>query len=128
MAKRNDVSNIYVFITFYFFFFRLRDERLHFNLNLEVQLLLKQGQIEVGKCDFVPDYTESLLIHRSAVENLNAVIKVSCRFVSVVELYWGWGWGGVGKGESIDLKFWQTIGLKNPNTQIELYYNYCKQY
>ena len=58
------------------FIFRLRDERLRFNLNLEVQLLLKQGQIEVGKCDFVYDYTDSLLIHRSAVEDLNAVIKV----------------------------------------------------
>ena len=56
---------------------RLREERLRFNLNLEVQLLLKQGQIEVGNCKFVPDYTDSVLIHRSAIEDLNAVIKVS---------------------------------------------------
>ncbi|XP_066933494.1 cilia- and flagella-associated protein 43-like [Clytia hemisphaerica] len=54
---------------------RLREERLRFNLNLEVQLLLKQGQIEVGNCKYVPDYTDSVLIHRSAIEDLNAVIK-----------------------------------------------------
>lgn len=45
-------------------------------MNLEVQLLLKQGQVEVASCDFVPSYTDSLLIHRSAVEDLNSTIKV----------------------------------------------------
>ena len=56
---------------------RLRDDRLRFNLNLQVQLLLKQGQVEVGSCVFVPEYSDSLLIHRSAVEDLNATIQVS---------------------------------------------------
>ena len=54
---------------------RLREEKLKFSLNLEVQLLLKQGQVEVGNCDFVHDYSDSLLIHRSAVEDLNVTIK-----------------------------------------------------
>ncbi|XP_057306385.1 cilia- and flagella-associated protein 43-like [Hydractinia symbiolongicarpus] len=54
---------------------RLREERVRFNMNLEVQLLLKQGQVEVGSCDFVPSYTDSVLIHRSAVEDLNSTIK-----------------------------------------------------
>ncbi|XP_065649701.1 cilia- and flagella-associated protein 43 isoform X4 [Hydra vulgaris] len=54
---------------------KIRDERLQFNLNIEVQLLLKQGQVEVGSCDLVPDYTECILVHRSVVENLNSTIK-----------------------------------------------------
>ena len=56
---------------------RLRDERLRFNLNLEVQLLLRQGQVEVKSFDYIPDYTDSLLIHRSVVEDLNSTILVS---------------------------------------------------
>eukprot|EP00795_Rhopilema_esculentum_P012071 gene12071-2664_t len=54
---------------------RLRDDRLTFNLNLEVQLVLKQGQVEVPSSSFVTDYTDSILIHRSVVEDLNATIK-----------------------------------------------------
>ncbi|XP_068708688.1 cilia- and flagella-associated protein 43-like [Montipora foliosa] len=53
---------------------RLRDEKTRFLINLEVQLLLKQGQVEVAPGSFITDYTESALIHRSVVEDLNAQI------------------------------------------------------
>jgi len=53
---------------------RVREERLHVNLNLEVQLLVKQGQVEVENNEFVPSYDNALLIHRSAVEDLNTTI------------------------------------------------------
>jgi len=53
---------------------RLRDEKMKFLINLEVQLLLKQGQVEVAPGSFITDYTESALIHRSVVEDLNAQI------------------------------------------------------
>lgn len=47
-----------------------------FDLNLEIQLLLKQGQVEVDMGEFVPDFSDSILIHRSAIEELNNQIKV----------------------------------------------------
>ncbi|KAM7447734.1 Cilia- and flagella-associated protein 43 [Porites harrisoni] len=53
---------------------RLRDEKMRFLINLEVQLLLKQGQVEVSPGSFITDYTDSALIHRSVVEDLNAQI------------------------------------------------------
>jgi len=47
---------------------------MKFHINLEVQLLLKQGQVEVSPGPFITDYTDSALIHRSVVEDLNAQI------------------------------------------------------
>lgn len=58
------------------FSFRLKDDQLLFTLDLEVQLLLKQGQVEVDAGQFIHDYNNSVLIHRSVVEDLNATIKV----------------------------------------------------
>ena len=56
---------------------RLKEDRLRFTYNLEVQLLLKQGQVEVDGGPFIHDYRDSLLLHRSGVEDLNAKIRVS---------------------------------------------------
>ena len=56
--------------------YRLRDDRTRFNLNLEVQLMLKQGQVEVDAGSFIHDYKDSALIHRNVVEDLNTTIKV----------------------------------------------------
>ena len=50
---------------------------MRFTCNLEVQLLLKQGQVEVDGGVFIHDYRDSLLIHRSVVEDLNGRIRVS---------------------------------------------------
>eukprot|EP00731_Ephydatia_muelleri_P020647 Em0013g374a len=54
---------------------KLQDDKMVFDLNLEIQFLLKQGQIEVDPGEFVPDFSDSVLIHRSAVEELNSQIK-----------------------------------------------------
>ncbi|XP_052225547.1 cilia- and flagella-associated protein 43-like isoform X5 [Dreissena polymorpha] len=54
---------------------RLREDRNRFNLNLEVQLLLKQGQVEVDAGSFIQEYKDSALIHRSVVEELNNNIQ-----------------------------------------------------
>ncbi|XP_062576681.1 cilia- and flagella-associated protein 43-like isoform X2 [Saccostrea cucullata] len=54
---------------------KLHDDRIRFNLNLEVQLMLKQGQVEVDPTNFIHDYKDSALIHRSVVEELNSNIK-----------------------------------------------------
>ncbi|KAL4232016.1 Cilia- and flagella-associated protein 43 [Mactra antiquata] len=54
---------------------KLRDDRARFSLNLEVQLLLKQGQVEVDAGSFIHEYKDSALIHRSVVEDLNGTIK-----------------------------------------------------
>ena len=58
------------------YYFRLQDDKTRFNLNLEVQLLLKQGQVEVDAGSFIHDYKDSALLHRSVVEDLNQTIKV----------------------------------------------------
>ncbi|CAG5125993.1 unnamed protein product, partial [Candidula unifasciata] len=54
---------------------KLKEDEQRFILNLEVQLLLKQGQIEVDSGPFIQDFRDSVLIHRSVVEDLNATIK-----------------------------------------------------
>ena len=62
---------------------RLGEEKTLFNQDLAVQLLLKQGQVEVEEGEFVPDYSASVLIHRRVIEELNQEIKVCvcCLFV-----------------------------------------------
>ncbi|XP_076460305.1 cilia- and flagella-associated protein 43-like [Babylonia areolata] len=54
---------------------KLKEDQQRFSLNLEVQLLLKQGQVEVDAGRFVRDYRDSVLINRSVVEELNTTIK-----------------------------------------------------
>ncbi|WAR21242.1 CFA43-like protein, partial [Mya arenaria] len=66
---RNDIDHIQDQLS------KLREDRTRFNLNLEVQLLLKQGQVEVDAGTFIHDYKDSALIHRSVVEELNNNIK-----------------------------------------------------
>lgn len=55
---------------------RLGEDKTIFNLDLQVQLLLKQGQVEIDEGDFIPDYSGSVLVHRRDIENLNKEIKV----------------------------------------------------
>ena len=56
---------------------RLYEDMMKNTLNLEVQLLLKQGQVEVACGQFIPDYSDSILVHRGVVEDLNGTIRVS---------------------------------------------------
>ncbi|XP_043911887.1 cilia- and flagella-associated protein 43 [Protopterus annectens] len=53
----------------------VREEKMRSQLNLTAQFLLKQGQVEVEGGDFVPDYSDSILVYRNVVEDLNATIK-----------------------------------------------------
>ncbi|XP_041065246.1 cilia- and flagella-associated protein 43 [Carcharodon carcharias] len=53
----------------------LREIKSQFQLNLMVQLVLKQGQVEVLSSDFIPDYSNSILLHKGVVEDLNSTIQ-----------------------------------------------------
>ncbi|XP_027030839.2 cilia- and flagella-associated protein 43-like [Tachysurus fulvidraco] len=53
----------------------LREERLRFSSNVITQLLLKQGHVEVETGDFTAEYSDSWLLHRSVVEDLNNSIR-----------------------------------------------------
>ena len=61
---------------------RLREDKHKFFTNLEIQLLMKQGQVEVDGGTFLPNYTSSLLLCREVVEDLNKKIRVRIRFKS----------------------------------------------
>ncbi|KAK2163683.1 hypothetical protein LSH36_75g07025 [Paralvinella palmiformis] len=54
---------------------KLREDHLRFIYNLEVQLLMKQGQVEVDPGNYIYDYRSSILIHRNVVEELNGKIQ-----------------------------------------------------
>lgn len=55
-------------------------EKLHkvknrFNVDVMVQVLLKQGQVEVSNAELTADYSNSVLLQRSVVEDLNKTIR-----------------------------------------------------
>ncbi|XP_041802985.1 cilia- and flagella-associated protein 43 [Chelmon rostratus] len=53
----------------------LHKEKNRFLMNIMVQVLLKQGQVEVSTTDLTADYTEAVLLHRSVLEDLNRTIR-----------------------------------------------------
>ncbi|XP_057704810.1 cilia- and flagella-associated protein 43 isoform X1 [Corythoichthys intestinalis] len=53
----------------------LREEKENFLTDIPVQFLLKQGQVEVTNMDLIPDYSDSILLDRSKVEELNQTIR-----------------------------------------------------
>ncbi|XP_010742471.3 cilia- and flagella-associated protein 43 isoform X1 [Larimichthys crocea] len=53
----------------------LHKEKNDFLTNIMVQVLLKQGQVEVSTTDLTADYSDSVLLHRSLVEDLNRNIR-----------------------------------------------------
>ncbi|XP_075791642.1 cilia- and flagella-associated protein 43 isoform X2 [Pelodiscus sinensis] len=54
----------------------LREEKMRFQLDLTIQLLLKQGQVELESVPgLIPDYTDAILIHKSVIEELNCTIR-----------------------------------------------------
>lgn len=53
----------------------LKKTRQKFDINLEIQLLLKQGQVELETGMFTYNFNDSVLIHRSIIEELNSKIK-----------------------------------------------------
>ena len=48
----------------------------YFRANLQVQLVIKQGQVEVDMYVPVYDFTNTVLVHRSLAEELNNAIKM----------------------------------------------------
>lgn len=55
---------------------RLHQKKNHFLSNIMILVPLKQEQVEVPTTDFPADYTDSILLHRSGVEDLNETITV----------------------------------------------------
>ncbi|XP_068577145.1 cilia- and flagella-associated protein 43 [Cebidichthys violaceus] len=53
----------------------LHREKNRFLTDIMVQVLLKQGQVEVSTTDLTADYTDSVLSNRSVVEKLNRTIR-----------------------------------------------------
>ena len=62
-------------LVFVFTICRMREDRQRFTCNLEIQLVMKQGQVEVDPGQFIADYKDSLLIDRGVVEELNGKIR-----------------------------------------------------
>ena len=54
----------------------LSDLRLKAFHNLQIQLLMKQGQVEINPGPYVHSFQNCLLIHRNVVESLNKIIQV----------------------------------------------------
>nr|XP_021495905.1 cilia- and flagella-associated protein 43 [Meriones unguiculatus] len=54
---------------------RLQDEKMKFQLNLTVQILLKQGQVELENFQLSLEYADAILINKNIIEDLNSVIR-----------------------------------------------------
>lgn len=59
------------------YLFSIQTLRLKASHNLQVQLLLKQGQVEIDPGPYVHNMEHCLLIDRKEVESLNKIIQVS---------------------------------------------------
>ncbi|KAF5280666.1 hypothetical protein FQA39_LY05314 [Lamprigera yunnana] len=52
----------------------IRKKRLHLFHNIEVQLVLKQGLVEVPQTGSIGDFSEAIMINRKDVETINKII------------------------------------------------------
>uniref|UniRef100_G1SVP3 Cilia- and flagella-associated protein 43 n=1 Tax=Oryctolagus cuniculus TaxID=9986 RepID=G1SVP3_RABIT len=53
----------------------LQDEKVRFQLDLMVQILLKQGQVELENFQLILEYSDAILINKNIIEDLNSVIR-----------------------------------------------------
>ncbi|XP_053439138.1 cilia- and flagella-associated protein 43 [Nycticebus coucang] len=53
----------------------LQEEKVRFQLNLTIQILLKQGQVELDNFQLILDYPDAILINKTIIEDLNSVIR-----------------------------------------------------
>ncbi|XP_008059280.1 cilia- and flagella-associated protein 43 [Carlito syrichta] len=53
----------------------LQEEKVKFHLNLTIQILLKQGQVELENFQLVLEYSDAILINKNIIEDLNSVIR-----------------------------------------------------
>lgn len=68
--------NIHNYLFWSLFQFRLQEEKVKFQLNLTIQILLKQGQVELENFQLMLDYSDAILINKIIIEDLNSVIRV----------------------------------------------------
>ncbi|XP_021086318.2 cilia- and flagella-associated protein 43 isoform X2 [Mesocricetus auratus] len=54
---------------------RLQDEKVKFQVNLTIQILLKQGQVELENFQLILEYSDAILINKTIIEDLNSVIR-----------------------------------------------------
>ncbi|XP_075389575.1 cilia- and flagella-associated protein 43 [Tenrec ecaudatus] len=53
----------------------LQENKVEFQLNLTIQILLKQGQVELENFQLLLEYPDAILINKNIIEDLNAVIR-----------------------------------------------------
>ncbi|XP_058399929.1 cilia- and flagella-associated protein 43 [Diceros bicornis minor] len=53
----------------------LQEEKARFQLNLTIQILLKQGQVELENFQLLLEYSDAILINKNIIEDLNSVIR-----------------------------------------------------
>ncbi|XP_054975154.1 cilia- and flagella-associated protein 43 [Sorex araneus] len=53
----------------------LQEEKVKYQLNLTIQILLKQGQIELENFQFLLEFSDVILINKNIIEELNSVIR-----------------------------------------------------
>ncbi|XP_007938212.1 cilia- and flagella-associated protein 43 [Orycteropus afer afer] len=53
----------------------LQEEKVEFQLNLTIQILLKQGQVELENFQLILEYSDAILINKNIIEDLNSVIR-----------------------------------------------------
>ncbi|KAM6184787.1 cilia- and flagella-associated protein 43 [Rhynchocyon petersi] len=53
----------------------LQEEKVKFQMNLTIQILLKQGQVELENFQFTLEYSDAILINKNIIEDLNSVIR-----------------------------------------------------
>ena len=49
---------------------------MRFQVNLTIQILLKQGQVELENFQLILEYSDAILINKNIIEDLNSVIRV----------------------------------------------------
>ncbi|GAB1603660.1 hypothetical protein Ahia01_000647300 [Argonauta hians] len=54
---------------------KLKLDKQHFHIDIDIQLLMKQGQVELEHDVIIHDYDDAVLIHRNIIEDLNTKIK-----------------------------------------------------
>jgi hypothetical protein len=70
----------YNYVLWSLFQFRLQEDKVKFQLNLTIQILLKQGQVELENFQLVLEYSDAVLINKNIIEDLNTVIRVIVLF------------------------------------------------
>uniref|UniRef100_A0A8D2ALT4 Cilia- and flagella-associated protein 43 n=1 Tax=Sciurus vulgaris TaxID=55149 RepID=A0A8D2ALT4_SCIVU len=53
----------------------LQEEKVKFQLDLTIQILLKQGQVELENFQLILEYSDAILINKTIIEDLNSVIR-----------------------------------------------------